>query len=245
MAIFFLTGAARGIGLELARQLSAFPNSILIALVRTVSDQLKDLQSQRTNIHILKCDITSPQLIAEISDALPTFLGPSGKISHVINNAAVLGDPDSEPLTLSSTTLLENINANVLGPAKIVEATLPFLAPNALIVNFSSGIGSLKLVSDGTIASTATAYSISKSALNMLTVHQAQHLKGRHRVVCLDPGHVKTRMGGSAASVDVGDSAKGIIDVLNLLDAGDLGGSKDCESGRARFYNFRGEEVPW
>ncbi|KAF2118303.1 hypothetical protein BDV96DRAFT_488922 [Lophiotrema nucula] len=242
MAVYLLTGASRGIGLEVAHQLSNLPDSTVITLVRSVSDNLYKLCQTQKNIHVILCDISSAESLARLGASLAKVLYGGVTITHVINNAAVSVGTDSKALKLSAEDLSKCINTNVLGPAKIVETTLPVLAPDALIVNISSGIGSLQLVSDGTIPNGVTAYSISKTALNMLTVHQAQELKGRARVVCLDPGHVKTDMGGDKAIVDVADSAKGILAVLKSLE-----GVKtvDMQSGRARFYNFRGEEVPW
>lgn len=66
--------------------------------------------------------------------------------------------------------------------------------------------------------------------------------------MCLDLGHVKTRMCGEGASVEIGDSVRGILEVVGRLDLekdGDGDGDGDVESGRARFWNYLGEEVPW
>ena len=109
-------------------------------------------------------------------------------------------------------------------------------------MSISSGIASLGLVTDGTIPPNITAYSMSKAALNMYSVHLAMHLKGKARVVCVDPGHVKTRLGGEHATVEPTDSAAGVIKVIRRLDSDGL---TDRETGRSRFYNFLGEEVPW
>lgn len=242
MSTYLITGASRGIGLELVHQLSSHPTNTVIATVRSLSRDLLNLQEQAPNVRVLTCDVSSVDSIASLGTWLPTVLPPGTQITHLINNAAVLAHPDVKAVSMTADALAENITTNVLGPAKVVEAVLPFLAPGALIINTTSGIASLQLVSDGTIPSCIAAYSISKCALNMLTVHQAQELKGRCRVVCLDPGHVKTRMGGDKASVEIGDSVKGILAKAEELGRDEEG---DMERGRARFVNFRGEEVPW
>jgi NAD(P)-dependent dehydrogenase (short-subunit alcohol dehydrogenase family) len=243
MPVYFITGAARGIGLELARQLSDLPSSTVIAAVRRTSSELSDLQHDRSNIHIVNCDVSSEASVATLSTTIPETL-PSRKIDFLINNAGVVDSPETRGLTVTAAALNTNIGINVLGPAFIVSILAPLLAPNALVVNVSSGIGSLGLVADGTISAGIAAYSISKAALNMLTIHQADALKGVARVACLDPGHVKTRLGGEKAVVEIADSARGIRKVINELKEGELEKS-DRESGRARFFNFRGEEVPW
>lgn len=143
---------------------------------------------------------------------------------------------------LSASAFNENITTNVLGPAKVIEAALSYFTPNdGIIVNITSGIASLRLVSNGTIPANVAAYSISKSALNMLTVHVAQALRGKARVVCLDPGHVKTRIGGDKAVVEIEDSAQSLIRVIESLSQDEHG---DKEKDRERFLNFRGQEVP-
>lgn len=244
MPVYFVTGSARGIGFELVRQLTAYPGNLVIAAVRKISLDLFGLQRERSNVHIVLCDVSSEASIASLKTTIPNILGDSANIDVLLNNAAILAGPETSGLSVTAETLNENIAINVLGPALIVSTLEPFLAPNALVVNVSSGIGSLTLVSNGTISAKVSAYSISKTALNMLTVHQAQALKGKARLVCLDPGHVKTSMGGEDAVVEIADSAKGIRDVLEKLKDGDEE-ALDRESGRARFYNFLGNEVPW
>lgn len=242
MSTFFITGAARGIGLALVNQLSSDASTVVIAAVRAISPELQTLHHERKNIHIAICDISSVDSITSLSNTLEQLLPPGCKISHVLNNAAVVAHPEAKATSMTTAALSENITTNVLGPAKVVETLLPFLAPRAVIVNITSGLASLQMVTSGRIPASATAYSISKAALNMLTVHQAQELKGRYRVACLDPGHVKTRLGGDGASVEVHESAVGVITMVRGPDEDKEG---DCENGRARFLEFSGREMPW
>jgi NAD(P)-dependent dehydrogenase (short-subunit alcohol dehydrogenase family) len=79
-------------------------------------------------------------------------------------------------------------------------------------------------------------YSISKAAQNMLTLHQARDLKRSHvTVICMDPGWVKTRMGGKGAMVEPDVSISGMLGVLGNLKREDSG----------KFYRFDGSQVPW
>lgn len=242
MSVYLVTGAARGIGLELVNQLSSDTSAIVIATVRTTSPELQRLKEERKNVRIAICDISSVDSITSFSASLPTILSSDEKITHLLNNAGVVAHPEAKATCMTADALSENMTTNVLGPAKIVEAALPFLAPRASIVNITSGMASMQLVTTGVIPAAATAYSLSKAALNMLTVHQAQELKGKHRVACLDPGHVKTRLGGDRASVEIHESAAGIIEVVRHLDSDE---EHDIDNGRARFMEFSGREMPW
>ena len=242
MSIYLITGAARGIGLELVRQLSSDASTIVIATVRALTPELQHLGDERNNVRIVTCDVSSGESVSSLSTTLPTVLPHGDKITHLLNNAGVVAQRDVQATSMTAEALTENITINTLGPARVTEAVLPFLAPNALIVNISSGIGSLQLLANGHIPPQATAYSVSKAALNMLTVHQAYELKGRYRVVCLDPGHVKTRLGGDQAGVEIYDSAAGIIKTIGGLNDDPEG---DRQNGKARFVDFGGKEVPW
>lgn len=252
MPVYVVTGARTGIGLEYVRQLSESPSNTVFALVRSLSGDLTALhaiqQASQTNqsgtIHILECDISSAASIA----ALPALLHSTTtttnsdqplQIDVLINNAAILHARPETALTLNADSLHAHIATNVLGPALLFQALLPLLSPTARVANISSGIGSLSLVADGSINAGITPYSISKAALNMLTVHQARQVKsqkGREGVVvvAVDPGHVKTEMGGEGAVVEVQDSARGVLGVL---------GREGLEGGR--FWLYTGRELPW
>lgn len=254
MAVYVITGARTGIGLEYVRQLAPTPSNTVIALVRSLSadlSALRAIQSQNpsSQVHILECDVSSPSSIAALPSKLLSLpaTNPTNRltIDVLINNAAILHSRTQTALSLTSDALLSHITTNVLGPALLFQTLYPFFSgeSNAKAINITSGIASLALVHDGTINAEITAYSISKAALNMLTVHQArQEVERKERgegkgvvVVCIDPGHVKTEMGGEGATVEVGDSARGVLRVVEGLQEGDQG----------RFFGYTGDEVPW
>jgi NAD(P)-dependent dehydrogenase (short-subunit alcohol dehydrogenase family) len=214
MSVYILTGASRGIGFEMTRQLVGRSEITVLAIVRKVSDALHALNEQRPNLHVIICDLSSPDL-GLLLDTWIRQKFPSGvNITHIVNNAAVVAGPEYRAISLSASALNECINTNVLAPPKVIEAALPHLVQTGgVIINISSGIGSLQLVSDGTISAHVTAYSISKCALNMLTVHVAKELRGKTRVICLDPGHVRTQMGGDAVTMEAHESAASVIQV--------------------------------
>ena len=240
MPVYVVTGARTGIGLEYVRQLSQTPTNTILALVRSFSGDLTSLraiQGQGT-IHILECDISSPTSISALPGLITAATDPRIKIDVLINNAAILHSREESSLSMKPATLLSHITTNVVGPAMVFQVLLPLLSSTARVVNISSGIGSLSLVGDGTINAEITPYSISKAALNMLTVHQARQLKDEGSgvvVVAVDPGHVKTEMGGEGAVVEVADSARGVLAVM--------AGLQEADSGK--FLLYTGQEVPW
>jgi NAD(P)-dependent dehydrogenase (short-subunit alcohol dehydrogenase family) len=245
MPVYVVTGARTGIGLEYVRQISRSQANTVFALVCSLTGDLSARhaiwQSSPGRIRILECDISSSSSIAALPNLiLSTTPDPEETltINFLINNAAILHARAETALTLSPAALLFHITTNVLGPSQLLQALLPLLAPDAVVANISSGIGSLAMVGDGRIDAEITPYSISKVALNMLTVHQARQLKAmgsRVVVVAVDPGHVKTEMGGPQAVVEVVDSASGVLKVLHGLREGDGG----------RFLLYTGERLEW
>jgi NAD(P)-dependent dehydrogenase (short-subunit alcohol dehydrogenase family) len=91
-------------------------------------------------------------------------------------------------MSIDPESMHEHITVNVIGPAKVVETLQPFLKKGSLVMNMTSGLGSIgRTISD--IGSKCTVYSISKGALNMLAVHQSFALKDKGvRVIVMDPG---------------------------------------------------------
>jgi NAD(P)-dependent dehydrogenase (short-subunit alcohol dehydrogenase family) len=125
------------------------------------------------------------------------------------------------------------MTVNVLGPAKIVEFLAPHLQDESVIMNMTSGLGSLTC---SKVDTKATAYSISKAGLNMLTVHQSVELKKKGVVViCMDPGWVKTDMGGKGAALEKEESIRGMLKCLSSFSMTDSG----------KFFVYDGQEKAW
>jgi NAD(P)-dependent dehydrogenase (short-subunit alcohol dehydrogenase family) len=243
MTTFVITGTRVGIGLEHVRQASQNPNNTVFALVRSLTSgdltALKEIQSSAgpERVHIIECDTSSETSIASLPGRLTTQSSSSSplRIDVLINNAAILHNDDQNALNLTGDAFLSHMTTNVLGPARTTQALLPLLAPDAKIVNVTSGLGSLKLLTEGRIPAAVAPYSISKAALNMLTVHQAKQLPEGIVAVAIDPGHVKTEMGGPNAVLEIPDSVRGIQSVVAGLRREDSG----------RFMDYTGTDVPW
>jgi len=244
MPTYVITGANRGLGLEFVRQLSSGSSSnVVIACTRTMSSDLSDLKSLQSSsssskVHILECDTSSLSSIQSFAKEVAATLGPSAKIDYLLNNAASNAVPDTTSLTIEGKPFMDEMNLNVLGPAHLTAALVNggHLTKGSVIMNMSSGLGSCAQ-SKGMSPTKCATYSISKAALNMLTVHQADELGREHgvRVVCMDPGWVKTRMGGDGAVLEPHESIGGMLKTIHGL------GEKDT----AKFFNYTGKELPW
>jgi NAD(P)-dependent dehydrogenase (short-subunit alcohol dehydrogenase family) len=194
MPVWVITGANRGLGLEFVRQLSYDSTNTIIAATRSLSRDLSALESLKAerNLHILQCDTGSPDSISSFGKEVSYILGAETKIDFLLNNAGINAQPELTSLTLTPEALAEHVNVNVMGPAKTVQVLEKHLQNGSVVMNMTSGLGSL--VYNSTIDPTkCTAYSISKAGVNMLTIHQANDLKKKGAVViCMDPGWVKT-----------------------------------------------------
>ena len=204
-----ITGANKGIGKEIARQLAqrgfaVFIGARDIAKGRETSDELCQEGYESTCIHI---DVTDP---VSIRTACGTFSQKADHLDVLVNNAGVLEDHGENILELNTEMLDRTLKANVTGPILVIQDFLQHLqkAPNGgRIINVSSGAGALKNMS-----TYAPAYSISKTALNAVTKQFAGALLGHNIVVnCVDPGWVRTDMGGSNASRSVEKGAETIV----------------------------------
>ncbi|KAF1832542.1 short chain dehydrogenase/reductase SDR [Decorospora gaudefroyi] len=236
MLTYFLTGANRGIGLEFVRQLASNPSNTIIAGVRSKSNDVSDLESLNTNnnIHIIECDVGSLDSLSGIEFRVAEILSKTGSnLDFLFNVAGINATSSDTSLTLDPKSMQEHMQTNVMGPAKIVQTLQKYLARGATVLNMSSGLGSLTVATDVTKCCT---YSMSKAALNMLTLHQVKDLRGAGvKVICMDPGWVKTRMGGKGAMIEANVSVESMLDVVN--------GLKDADSGK--FYRYDGGIVPW
>lgn len=127
------------------------------------------------------------------------------------------------------------MNVNVLGPALLVQVLSPHLQSGSVVMNMTSGLGSLGF-NRGMENPGCTVYAMSKAALNMLTVHQAAEMRGRGVcAVCVDPGWVKTDMGGKRAQLEKEESIGGMLKVLRGVGMEDSG----------KFLMYDGIEREW
>jgi NAD(P)-dependent dehydrogenase (short-subunit alcohol dehydrogenase family) len=240
MPVYCITGANRGIGLEFVRQLAQSSENTILAGIRTLTSDLTDLKAVASpSTHILECDSSSVQSIHGFVKEVARVLGSDKKVDYLLNVAGVNIASWQSSLTLGPDDLQAQIAINVIGPAKMVELLLDagLLSQDVRVLNMTSGLGSMQRSSEIKPRKCA-GYSISKAGLNMLTVHQSEDLKPHLPgavVICMDPGWVKTRMGGEGAMLEPSHSVGSMLGVLH--------GLKEEDNGK--FYHYTGEVVPW
>lgn len=240
MSTYVLTGANRGLGLEFVRQLSADSSNTVIGAVRSMSNDLTDLKglNKNNNIHVLECDTGNASSIKSFVESCGKTLNGK-KIDYLLNNSGINSVPEQGSLTMREDDLAEQMRINVLGPQRTTEGlyTADLLSSDVRILNMTSGLGSMQ-VSKSIKPRKCCTYSISKAALNMLTIHQGEDLREKLPgavVICMDPGWVKTRMGGEGAEIEAHVSISGMLKVLHGLKKDDT----------ATYWTYNGTQVEW
>ena len=228
-----VTGANRGLGLELVRRLLGRGDHAIAGCRdpghATALNALAGEYPGR--LHVLPLDVADARSRAAFAAELPLALGEHGRIDLLVNNAGVLHSGERFG-RLGEANLEHSFRVNAMGPLLLVQALAPLLADGAKVANLSSQLGSIA----GCGRFGTPSYNISKAAQNMATALLAHALADRGIVaVALHPGWVQTDMGGEQATETVGESAAGVLGVIEGLDAGDSG----------RFLDWRGEELPW
>ena len=220
MTTTVITGANRGIGLELARQLHARGDQV-IAVCRTSSPEL-DALGVRIEAGI---DVSHTEDVADLAKRLQ-----GARIDVLINNAGILRGESLGALNFNS--IEQQFEVNALGPLRVTAALTPLLAANAKVAIITSRMGSIADNSSGGYYG----YRMSKAAVNAAGVSLARDLAARNIAVALiHPGMVATDMTGRNG-VPPQDAARGVlarIDALKLETTG-------------RFWHAgTGEELPW
>jgi NAD(P)-dependent dehydrogenase (short-subunit alcohol dehydrogenase family) len=209
-----VTGANRGLGLELARQYAARGDEVWGGCRRP--DEAKEL-GELTD-HVLELDMASAASIESFAAGLR-----DAPLDVLINNAGVdgraLGVPDAERdvLQLSTEDFLGELRVNALGPMLLTRALLEPLqqADGARIVNMSSTVGSMEVAA--TVGSDI-GYVVSKAALNMITVKLAGRLRDDGIIaVALHPGLLRTALGTPRG--DLQDPAPAAAEIVALIDS--------------------------
>jgi NAD(P)-dependent dehydrogenase (short-subunit alcohol dehydrogenase family) len=225
-----VTGASRGIGLELVRQF-AQRGALVEAATRhpasaTALRQLSEAYGDAIRVH--RCDVSQDSSVQRFARNLGV-----GPIDLLFNNAGVPPSRDRLHSMQPGDELLQTLNVNAVGPLRVTRALLAHLRAGSerKIVHIGSALGSIAEAEDDSVG-----YRMSKAALNMASRVLANGLR-THGVtsVVVHPGWVQTDMGGPRARISVQESVERILELTGRLSLRQSG----------RFFDYRGKSLPW
>jgi NAD(P)-dependent dehydrogenase (short-subunit alcohol dehydrogenase family) len=231
MPTILITGASRGLGLEFARQYLAEGYAVIAACRHPGKAQaLHQLERDFKGVlTVIELDVADSASVKQAAARVAV-----STIDILVNCAGVIGAQGQTIGSLDYDDWTQVLEVNVMGPARVCEAFLDRVAHSdrRLIITITSGMGSLADNTSGGFIP----YRTSKAAVNMLMRSAAIDLKPR-RITCvvLNPGWVKTDMGGPDAKLSPEESVGAMRRLIAKL------GPKDS----GRFYNYDGREYPW
>ncbi|MCF6318058.1 MAG: SDR family oxidoreductase [Proteobacteria bacterium] len=219
MKTALITGANRGIGLELAKQLLQKQYHVIVAC-RESSKELDSLNCQvETGF-----DVGDEKSVKQVANKLKNT-----KLDLLINNAGILKSMGLD--SLDYTAMRQQYEINTLGPLLVTESFLPNLNKGSKVAIISSRMGSIEDGSGGQYG-----YRMSKAAVNMIGSSLAYDLKPKEiAVALLHPGYVRTDMTAGNGLINANESAKGLIQRIEELNMQNTGG----------FWHTDGTELPW
>ncbi|XP_004556304.1 C-signal [Maylandia zebra] len=255
-----VTGANRGLGLELVKQLAETTGqeAHIYACSREPEGSRTEALRQLTTRHpgkitIIKLDVADEESISAAVQAVQDQIGDAG-LNILINNAGIRKPALSGALSATKKNdMMEVYETNVVGPFTIAKMFLPLLkkaaqrdssakgndnktACSSAIINISTAISSIEKCPETFSAAQMYPYRISKAALNMLTRCQAEDFKTHNIVVtAIHPGWVQTEMGGEKAPLTTVDSVLGMLSVISSLSNKDSG----------MLLDWQGNTIPW
>jgi len=208
MTTTFITGANKGLGHETARRLLALGHTVIVG---ARDEERGAAAAVALGARFVRIDVTDD---ASVAAAAADVAAHEGVLDVLINNAGVHG-PHGDPTDLTGADALGVFDVNVFGVVRTITAFLPLLrrSPDPVIINVSSGMGSLAVTHDpARIESSVVAplYTASKAALTMLTTQYAKALKDV-RVNAADPGYTATDLNGHSGPQTVTEGTDAIV----------------------------------
>lgn len=227
--VILVTGANKGIGHEIVRQLAARGYSVILASrdeSKGIAAQAQ-LKKENLSVEYLQMDITNEKSIREAYNKVKSTYG---KLDVLINNAAILLKEDQSLLMNDLSILKQTIDSNSYAQLIVARIFYPIIPPGGKIIMTSSDGGSMT----NPVGGWSPAYCVSKSFLNAITRHLAYELNDRRiSVNAFDPGWVKTDMGGQSAPGSVKEGADTAVWLATAE-----------QTGTGKFYHSR-KEIQW
>ncbi|RDX45210.1 NAD-P-binding protein [Lentinus brumalis] len=232
--VWFITGTSRGIGLEMTRQLLRTPANTVIAACRNPSkaDALRSLANGK--LHVVALDVVDRESVRKCAEEVTALVGDKG-IDYLVNNAGVASGGMDTAYDMDLDVLQQTFQTNVMGPAYVTQCLIPLVEKSRkkVVLNISSALGSNALNIPGA-GHLFASYSISKAAMNMLTTKQARGNK-KVIVVCMEPGWLKTDLGGPHAALEVSEGVTGVLKVITAVTPENSG----------QFIDYKGDHLQW
>jgi len=239
--IALITGANKGLGFEMARQLGLAGVTVVLAARDPQKGEAaaEKLRNEGLDARFLKLDVTNK---ADYETAAAFLDQKYGHLDILINNAGISAEGlgTGRATATSSEVIHRTFETNFFAPVALTQALLPLLRKSdaARIVNMSSILGSQTLHADPASPIynfKSLSYDASKAALNSFTIHLAWELKDtKIKVNSAHPGWVKTDMGTDAAPMEIPEGAKTGVELALLAEDGPTGG-----------YFHLGNKLPW
>jgi len=237
--IALVTGANKGIGFEVARQVAASGCIVLLGARNQAlgEEAAATLRAESLDVRYLAIDLDDRATIAAAAQSIARDFG---RLDILVNNAGMVHPNDGSPGTAALEAIERALHVNFVGTVAVTQAMLPLLrnAPSARIVNVSSNLGSLTRNTDPQFAESAIkyfGYSASKAALNMLTVQLAWELRGTAiKVNSAAPGYTATDLNSHRGTQTIPQGAAEVVRLALLPDDGPTGA-----------YSSRSGTVPW
>jgi NAD(P)-dependent dehydrogenase (short-subunit alcohol dehydrogenase family) len=231
MTITFITGANKGLGRETARRLVELGHTVLVG---ARNPELGAEAASALGARFVPIDVTDD---ASVAAAAANVADHEGSVDVLINNAGIHG-PSGDPSTLTGADALGVLDVNVAGVVRTTTAFLPLLrrSPDPVVINVSSGMGSLAHTNDpARPESTVVApiYTASKAALTMLTTQYAKAWPDI-RINAADPGYTATDLNGHTGPQTVTDGTDTIVALA----------TEKPGAGSGRFVDRTGE-IAW
>jgi NAD(P)-dependent dehydrogenase (short-subunit alcohol dehydrogenase family) len=219
MTTTLITGANKGLGREVARRLLADGHDAWVA----ARDQARGrATADALGGRFVTLDVTDDVSVAAAAE----HVAAEGGLDVLVNNAGIVGahKPVAE---ITPDDIAYVFATNVLGLVRVTQAFLPLLqrSANPVVVNVSSGMGSLTVTSDPSrLESTLVSlgYATSKAAVNMLTTQYAKALPGM-RINAVDPGYTATDLNGNSGTQTVEEGSQAIVTMAKIDASGPTG----------------------